>query len=57
MIVAAVLAGGVGKRMGDIDKPKQFLEFGGKPIIVHTAEKFLSHKRIDHTIVLCPEEW
>ena len=25
MVIAAILAGGVGKRMGDIDKPKQFL--------------------------------
>ena len=57
MVIAAILAGGVGKRMGDIDKPKQFLEIGGKPILVHTTEQFVRHNRIDHVVVLCPEEW
>ena len=34
-----LLAGGVGKRMG-ADIPKQFLMVKGKPIIVHTIERF-----------------
>ena len=29
MIIGAILAGGIGKRMGAVDKPKQFLEVGG----------------------------
>ena len=37
MIFGAVLAGGKGTRMGNVDKPKQFLTIGGKPIIVHTV--------------------
>ena len=28
MIFAAILAGGVGNRMGEVDKPKQFLTLG-----------------------------
>ena len=40
MIFAAILAGGSGVRMGKVDKPKQFLMLGDKPIIIHTLEKF-----------------
>ena len=56
MIYAAVLAGGTGTRMG-ADKPKQFLEFGGKPVIVHTVERFLECDEIDRVIVMTPAEW
>lgn len=56
MIYAAVLAGGIGSRMG-ADKPKQFLEFGGKPVIVHTVEKFMECDEIDRVIVMTPTEW
>jgi len=56
MIYAAVLAGGTGTRMG-ADKPKQFLEFGGKPVIVHTIERFMECDEIDRIIVMTPAEW
>ena len=52
MIYGVVLAGGIGSRMGNVDKPKQFLEIGKRPIIVHTVEKFLINSRIDKVIVL-----
>lgn len=57
MIYAAVLAGGTGSRMGKTDKPKQFLEFGGKPVIVHTAERFLKCDSIDRIIIMTPGDW
>lgn len=57
MVYGVVLAGGIGSRMGNVDKPKQFLEIGKRPIIVHTVEKFLVNSRIDKVIVLCPEQW
>lgn len=57
MVYGVVLAGGIGSRMGNVDKPKQFLKIGKKPIIVHTVEKFLVNSRIDEVIVLCPEQW
>ena len=41
MIYAGILAGGVGSRMVNVPLPKQFLDLDGKPIIVHTVEKFL----------------
>ncbi len=57
MIYGVILAGGIGSRMGNVDKPKQFLHIGNKPIIVHTVEKFYVNSRIDRVIVLCPEQW
>ena len=39
MIFAAILAGGIGSRMGGTDTPKQFLDLGDKPVIIHTIEK------------------
>lgn len=57
MIYGAVLAGGVGKRMGNAEKPKQFLTIGGKPIIVHTVEKFALCTEFEKVIVLTPAKW
>lgn len=56
MIYAVIAAGGIGSRMG-ADKPKQYIEIGGKAIIAHTAESFLNSDKIDKVIVLCPDEW
>ena len=56
MIYAVLAAGGIGSRMG-ADKPKQYIEIGGKAIIAHTAEKFLNCERISKVIVLCPADW
>lgn len=57
MIYGAVLAGGVGRRMGNAEKPKQFLTIGGKPIIVHTVEKFAVCTEFEKVIVLTPAKW
>ena len=56
-IFAAILAGGVGTRMQSAEKPKQFLEVGGKPIIIHTIEKFISIENFTRILVLTPEDW
>lgn len=56
MIFGAILAGGKGSRMG-IDKPKQFLTLGDKPIIVHTIEKFLLCDRIEQLYVGVHPDW
>ena len=55
-VFALVLAGGMGSRMGG-DKPKQFLMAGGKPVIIHTLNRFLKHGGFKKIIVLCPYEW
>ena len=57
MIFAAILAGGIGSRMGGTDIPKQFLTLGDKPVIVHTIEKFVINEKIDKTIVLTPQNY
>ena len=56
MNYGVVVAGGIGARMG-ADKPKQFMNIGGKPIIVHTVEKFVLCKELEKIIVLTPEDW
>ncbi len=57
MIFGVILAGGVGSRMGNAEKPKQFLEIGGKPILIYTIEKFIVHDAFEKLIVLCPKQW
>lgn len=57
MIFAAILAGGTGTRMGNTEKPKQFLNLGSKPIIIHTIEKFYINSMFEKIIVLTPKEW
>ncbi len=57
MIFGAILAGGIGARMGNVGKPKQYLVVGGKPVIVHTVETFIDCKKLDKVIVLCPGDW
>ena len=57
MVYVVILAGGIGSRMGSVEKPKQFINIGGKPIIIHTVEKFMMISRFEKIIVLCPEDW
>lgn len=57
MNIALIFAGGFGKRMNSREKPKQFLEMHGKPIIIYTLEKFENHCEIDAIVVSCLEEW
>ena len=57
MIFAAILAGGVGRRMQNGDLPKQFLTLGEKPIVIHTVEAFLANKRIDKLYIGVPSVW
>lgn len=57
MIFAAILAGGIGSRMGGTDTPKQFLALGNKPVIIHTIEKFVINDDVDEIIVLTPKNF
>ncbi|AIZ80234.1 IspD/TarI family cytidylyltransferase [Actinobacillus equuli] len=56
MIYAGILAGGTGSRMG-LDIPKQFLELGSKPILIHTVEKFLLIPQFDRIIIGVHPDW
>jgi len=51
---AIIAAAGSGTRFGG-DKPKQFLEILGKPLIIHTLERFESCPQIDEIILVLPE--
>ena len=49
-----IVAGGKGLRMGG-DIPKQFLPIGGKPILMHTIERFLSFDEEMQVVLVLPE--
>ncbi|CAN5383589.1 2-C-methyl-D-erythritol 4-phosphate cytidylyltransferase [soil metagenome] len=56
MNTAIIAAAGQGKRFG-AEKPKQFLEICGKPLVIHTLQKFEICSAIDEIIlVLFAEE-
>lgn len=57
MIFGAILAGGTGSRMGLTNMPKQFLELGDKPIIIHTLQKFLLNLKFDAIYLGVHENW
>ncbi|MDF2882786.1 MAG: 2-C-methyl-D-erythritol 4-phosphate cytidylyltransferase [Clostridiaceae bacterium] len=57
MNIAIILAGGIGSRMGDIDKPKQYLDVYGKPLIIYTMEAFNKNCNVDYIAVVCKEQW
>jgi len=53
MNVAIVVAAGKGSRLGG-DRPKQFLELGGIPVIIHTLRQFERSKEIQAVITVLP---
>ena len=55
MNVAIVVAAGKGTRLGG-DRPKQYLELGGVPIIVHTLRQFERCREISEVITVLPAE-
>lgn len=57
MVYAGILAGGKGTRMGITDMPKQFLELGSKPILIHTIEKFLLVPDFDKIVLGIHPDW
>ena len=55
--IAIIFAGGSGKRMNTVSRPKQFLELNGKPVIIYTLEIFDNHPQIDGIVVVCIQPW
>jgi 2-C-methyl-D-erythritol 4-phosphate cytidylyltransferase len=49
-----IVAGGSGKRMG-AEIPKQFLELAGRPVLMHTIERFKSFHDAIEIITVLPE--
>jgi len=55
MNFAIVVAAGKGTRLSGV-RPKQFLEIGGVPIIIHTLRQFERSQQIDEIIAVLPPE-
>ncbi len=55
MNVAIVVAAGKGTRLGG-ERPKQFLELAGIPIIIHTLRQFERCREIDEVLVVLPAD-
>ena len=53
-LYALIVAGGSGKRMG-ADTPKQFLELAGRPVLMHTIERFRQFNESIEIITVLPE--
>lgn len=52
---ALIVAGGKGLRMGK-DLPKQFLPLAGKPILMHTIERFYQYDNAINIVLVLPKE-
>jgi len=52
-LFALIVAGGSGRRYGS-EIPKQFIELAGKPVLMHTIEKFKSFDENFEIIVVLP---
>lgn len=57
VIFGAILAGGVGSRMNIESMPKQYLPLAGKPVFLHTLEKFLLCDEFDAVYVGTHPNW
>lgn len=53
-VAAIIVAAGSGSRFGS-ETPKQFLEIKGKPVIVHTLERFQASPSIDSIVLVLSE--
>jgi 2-C-methyl-D-erythritol 4-phosphate cytidylyltransferase len=53
-LYVVIVAGGSGKRMG-AETPKQFLELAGRPVLMHTIERFKSFNDSIEIVTVLPE--
>ena len=56
MNIAVMLAGGTGERLG-AGRPKQFVEIGDRPLIIHCLEIYEQSPIIDAIEVVCHKDW
>jgi 2-C-methyl-D-erythritol 4-phosphate cytidylyltransferase len=61
--VAVIAAGGTGKRIlkdpaaSEKHLPKQFMNLGDRPVLVHTLDRFEENELVDEIILVVPEEY
>lgn len=56
MVIALILSGGTGRRMGT-DIPKQYIKVGGRPVISWCMECLAGHAGIDAIQIVAEEMW
>lgn len=56
MNVATVLSGGCGKRFG-ADRPKQYMDLCGRPVIDYVIDAALAAKTIDEVVLVIDDEY
>ncbi|WP_026508113.1 IspD/TarI family cytidylyltransferase [Butyrivibrio sp. MC2013] len=52
-----ILSGGTGSRITLEDRPKQYVEVGGRPIISYVLETAARNNRISGLVIVCAPEW
>ena len=56
MVIAIILSGGTGTRMG-ADKPKQYLLVNNEPLISYSYRQFLNNSNIDGIVIVADRDW
>lgn len=54
---AIIMSGGIGTRMKMGDRPKQYIEVGGRPILAYTLERFQKAKYVDRIVIVAAKQW
>ena len=57
MNIAVILLAGKGTRMNYGKRPKQFLDVNGKPLAIHTIQKFESNQKIDKIVLVTSQDY
>lgn len=57
MIYAAILAGGIGKRIERTTVPKQFISIIGTPVIILTLREFMKNERFEKIYISVHKAW
>ena len=57
MNYAIILSGGIGTRMRRPDCPKQYIDVGGRPLIMYTVVKFQNNPDVDRIVIVAADEW
>lgn len=57
MVYAAILAGGIGRRVERHSVPKQFISIGGIPIILRTVRTFMDNERFERIYIAIHKDW
>ena len=54
-VAAVLVAAGAGQRLG-ADVPKAFIEVGGRPLLVHAAQRFTKHQDVRDLVLVVPAD-